>query len=80
VRIAEQRVAPAAERERAHRHRIGTLMPTMPTSMSNSNWRAVPPSRVKTAVPLANGRVDERDGLVVRRDAHDGEHGTEDSS
>ena len=32
---------------------IGTLTPTMPTSMSNSNWRAVPPSRVKIAVPFA---------------------------
>ena len=34
---------------------IGTFTPTMPTSMSNSNWRAVPPSRVNTAVPLAKG-------------------------
>ncbi|CNL14827.1 Uncharacterised protein [Mycobacterium tuberculosis] len=31
---------------------IGTLTPTMPTSMSNSYCRAVPPSRVKIAVPL----------------------------
>ena len=29
------------------------LMPTIPTSMSYSNWRAVLPSRVNTAVPLA---------------------------
>ncbi len=32
---------------------IGTLIPTIPTSMSYSNWRAVWPSRVNTAVPLA---------------------------
>ena len=33
---------------------IGTLTPTMPTSMANSNSRALLPSRVKIATPLAN--------------------------
>ena len=33
---------------------IGTLTPTMPTSICCTNARAAPPSRVNTAVPFAN--------------------------
>ena len=33
---------------------MGTLTPTMPTSMACTKARAAPPSRVNTAVPLAN--------------------------
>jgi hypothetical protein len=34
---------------------IGTLIPTIPTSTWCANSRAASPSRVKIAVPLANG-------------------------
>ena len=58
---------------------MGTLTPTMPTSMSTSNRRAVPPSRVKIAVPFAYGlALMSCDGLVVGLDAHDRQHRAED--
>ena len=54
-------------------------MPTMPTSTSNWNWRAAPPSRVKMAVPLPYGLALTRSTrLVVGVDAHHAEHRAED--